>query len=198
MTRKEPGPYPYAKAEDVIELCRRRNIPVFEGKEGEDQILTLRPELILACTYHRILSPEVLKSAKLAVNLHPSLLPAYQGASPFYWVIRNGESKTGVTAHEMTSEVDHGRLFLQRECEIEPVETQGSLRVKLAEIAAEMSLQIVEHFKKGLPFGEIHSPHAPSSYPRFKNEWRKLDTNLSPKERDCARRALLPWPGELI
>lgn len=47
------------------------------------------------------------------VNFHPSVLPQYRGAIASYWVLRNGEKKTGFTLHIITTKIDSGPILHQ-------------------------------------------------------------------------------------
>jgi len=105
--------------------------------------------------YARILEPDVIVSvaatqrfdsdlldvpAEGAVNVHSSLLPEYQGVSPSFWALLNGEEITGVSAHYMIEEIDAGDLIRQRTIEIHPSDSLHSLNERAAEIGAEVLL----------------------------------------------------------
>lgn len=62
-----------------------------------------------------------------AVNIHGSLLPKYRGRTPYVWAIINGEKKTGITAHLITSECDKGAIVAQKEIPILDSDTGGSI-----------------------------------------------------------------------
>jgi formyltetrahydrofolate-dependent phosphoribosylglycinamide formyltransferase len=49
------------------------------------------------------------------VNLHPSILPAYPGLESIERAYRDGHD-LGLTVHEVTAEVDAGRVICQRRC----------------------------------------------------------------------------------
>jgi methionyl-tRNA formyltransferase len=42
------------------------------------------------------------------LNLHPSLLPAYRGPAPLFWMARQGETQAGVTLHFLDEGLDTG------------------------------------------------------------------------------------------
>ncbi|MDE5773706.1 MAG: phosphoribosylglycinamide formyltransferase, partial [Muribaculaceae bacterium] len=70
------------------------------------------------------------------LNIHPSLLPAYGGKGMFGHhvheaVIANGETKSGVTVHYVTSECDGGEILMQEEVEITPEDTAETLEAKI-------------------------------------------------------------------
>lgn len=55
---------------------------------------------------------------KSAFNVHASLLPELRGAAPINWAIRLGHLKTGLTAFELTNEIDKGKIIDNVECKI--------------------------------------------------------------------------------
>lgn len=58
---------------------------------------------------------------------HPSLLPRYRGGSAINWQIIKGETRTGVTVFWTDAGIDTGPILLQKEAEIGPEDTAGSL-----------------------------------------------------------------------
>lgn len=65
-------------------------------------------------------------------NIHFSLLPAYRGSSPLFWQIKNGESASGITIHQMTDAFDAGDMLAQQELPILPGESNGLLSARLS------------------------------------------------------------------
>lgn len=61
------------------------------------------------------------------INVHGALLPKYRGKLPSFWVLANGEEKTGVTVHYMNEALDDGPILLQRTVSIRPDDTLHSL-----------------------------------------------------------------------
>lgn len=61
-----------------------------------------------------------------AFNVHPSLLPKYRGANPWFWVVYNREKQSGITAHKLTAEWDKGDIVEHVKFDINPLETVGT------------------------------------------------------------------------
>jgi len=96
-------------------------------------------DLFVLASYGRILSPELLTLPRLgALNVHPSLLPKYRGATPIQGAILHGERETGVSIMLMDAGLDSGDVVLARRLEIGPSETYGELHDRLAELGAEL------------------------------------------------------------
>lgn len=84
------------------------------------------------------------------VNLHPSLLPRYRGASPVERAIMNGASITGVTTILMNEQLDAGDILQHREVPIEGEETAGELRSQLSHLGAGLMVQTLDALEDGL------------------------------------------------
>jgi methionyl-tRNA formyltransferase len=96
-------------------------------------------DLFVLASYGRILPPELLALPRLgALNVHPSLLPKYRGATPIQGAILHGERETGVSIMLMDAGLDSGDVVLARRLEIGPSETYGELHDRLAELGAEL------------------------------------------------------------
>lgn len=88
-----------------------------KGTPDEDQLLDLLADydvdLIALARYMRILSPEVVfRYDSRIINVHPSLLPAFPGASAYMQAIEEGVRVAGVTAHYVTTDLDQVPLSL--------------------------------------------------------------------------------------
>lgn len=79
------------------------------------------------------------------MNIHPSLLPRYRGANPYFWVLRRREQRTGVTLHYMNNEYDTGPIIRQQTVEIEPEETMGTLFFLLNRMGVDMAMEAINH-----------------------------------------------------
>lgn len=96
-------------------------------------------DLFVLASYGRILPQSLLDVPALgALNVHPSLLPKYRGATPIQSAIARGERETGVSIMLMDAGLDTGDLVLQERVAIEPGETYGELHDRLARAGAEL------------------------------------------------------------
>ena len=87
-----------AKAEEkIIDICKKYNI-----------------DLISLARYMRILSPNfVWRYPNRIINIHPSLLPAFPGASAYAQAFERGTKIVGVTSHYVTENLDQGPIIFQ-------------------------------------------------------------------------------------
>lgn len=100
-------------------LARKLRCRVWRTDDANDpdfleKLHTRKPNWLLCAAFPQILSPELLSVAQQhSINVHPSLLPAYAGAHPHFWAIRQGERESGITAHVMTETIDEGPILAQ-------------------------------------------------------------------------------------
>jgi len=96
-------------------------------------------DLFIVASYGRILPVALLNVPRLgALNVHPSLLPRYRGATPIQAALRNGDSATGVSIMLMDSGMDTGPIVVQEPVAISPQENAGELHDRLAQIGARL------------------------------------------------------------
>jgi len=73
-----------------------------------------RPDLLVLAGYMRILSGEFVRHFRgRMLNIHPSLLPKYQGLNTHQRAIDAGDSEHGASVHFVTEELDGGPVILQ-------------------------------------------------------------------------------------
>lgn len=70
--------------------------------------------MIIAVSFGKLIPAELLSSIKYSLNLHPSLLPRYKGASPIQYALLNQDDYTGVTVQTLhPSKFDHGSIVAE-------------------------------------------------------------------------------------
>jgi len=103
------------------------------------EIAALAPDRCVVASYGRIIPQTLLDAVPLWLNLHPSLLPLYRGATPIQSALRDGCTATAVSIIAMDAGMDTGDLLAQTEpLAIGADETYGELHDRLAEIGAEL------------------------------------------------------------
>lgn len=94
-------------------------------------------DLVVLAGFLRVIPPQITAAyPDRIINIHPSLLPAYGGMGMFGHkvheaVIAAGETKSGVTVHYVSDEVDGGEILMQEEVEITPEDTPATLEEKI-------------------------------------------------------------------
>lgn len=111
----------------------------FDSRESYDQALIakidqLSPDVIVLAGFMRILSPAFVKhyQGKL-LNIHPSLLPKYQGLNTHQRAIDAGDKEHGVSVHFVTEELDGGPVILQAKVPVFEEDTSDDLAARVHE-----------------------------------------------------------------
>ncbi len=177
------------------------NIPTLQPEDinTEECIRALRvqqPDLIVTVAFGQIISKDVLSIPKYGcINVHPSFLPKYRGASPLQETILHGDKETGVTIILMDEKMDHGPILAQETLSLEDRETMESLIQKTTKLGKKLLIDTIREIEQGT----IHSQeqdHAQATFTRLlKKEMGHIDWNRSAEEIDRQIRALNPWPG---
>ena len=115
-----------AKAEEkIIDICKKYNI-----------------DLISLARYMRILSPNfVWRYPNRIINIHPSLLPAFPGASAYAQAFERGTKIVGVTSHYVTENLDQGPIIFQDSFKVDPNDTLEKIKSKGQKLEAETLLK---------------------------------------------------------
>jgi len=139
----------------LSDVVRLHNIPIltFENslKDADfiEKFKSYNPDVAFVCAYNHKIPEELLKIPPLGfINCHPSLLPHYRGGNPYFHVIANNETKTGVTIHYMDEEFDTGDIISQYEMDITTNETFGTIFSRLNEKSVEMVIDVADRLEK--------------------------------------------------
>jgi phosphoribosylglycinamide formyltransferase 1 len=104
-------------------------------------------ELVVLAGFMRILHEPMLKAfPRRIINIHPSLLPKFQGLEAWKQALVAGESVTGCTVHYVDEQVDHGQILGQKEVKILPNDTPETLHARI---------QVVEHELYSAVIGQL-------------------------------------------
>ena len=88
--------------------------------------------LVCQAGFMRILSPVYVRAfAGRALNIHPSLLPAFPGLHPQRQALDHGVTVTGATVHFVEDGVDSGPIVLQAAVPVEPHDTETTLAARI-------------------------------------------------------------------
>jgi len=161
----------------------------------QDDLNKLNLDLIIVAAYGDIIPESILKIPKFGVlNVHPSLLPHYRGASPIQAAILNGDKRTGTTIMKMDAELDHGEIVLQKKITITVDETFTSLQAKLAHISADVLVKIIPDYLSGR-LKSYPQRHNKATFTKtIKKEDAKIDWHQPAKKISQMIRAYEAWP----
>lgn len=167
-----PPDVPGGRPDPLKELALSQGIPLFQPPRMRDPEVYagykgLSPDLGVMAFVTDIVPATILNCPRLGtIQYHPSLLPKHRGASAINWALVNGETKTGLTIFWPDEGIDTGPILLQREVEIDPNDTVGSLYFnKFFPLGVDALVEAVEAVEKGvaprLPQDESQATYEP-------------------------------------
>jgi methionyl-tRNA formyltransferase len=118
------------------EAAERLGIPVAQPAKLDESIEIPADTVVVAA--YGLLIPDALLDRGLWLNVHPSLLPRWRGAAPIERALMAGDTRTGVTIHRTTPELDAGPIAAQEAFDIAPDDDAGAVYARSAEIAARL------------------------------------------------------------
>ncbi len=119
--------------------------------EVQAAFLDLRPDLVILAFVTDIITETLLDIPPLGtICYHPSLLPRHRGASGINWAVIQGDIRTGLTILWVDKGIDTGPILLQKEIDIRPEDTTGSLYFNsLFPMGIEAIAEAVDLIKRG-------------------------------------------------
>lgn len=185
----------------VKELAEQRGIRVLQperlkGTSFAQELLALRPQVVVVTAYGKILPPEVLVVPPSgSVNVHASLLPRHRGAAPIQWAIASGDEQTGVCLMKMDAGMDTGPIISCLETPIGAEEGFPSLHDRLAQLGYELLRRDLPRYLSGELRPRPQPAEGVTMAPMLKKEHGQLDFTRPAVELERRIRAFTPWPG---
>jgi methionyl-tRNA formyltransferase len=178
-------------------------------KQIKEELEALKADFFITYAYGNLIPQSILDLPKKDnLNIHPSLLPLYRGATPPQSALLNGDKKTGVTIIRMVKEMDAGPIFAQQEYDIAPDIRFPELAKDLTEIAVEQLNFVLENYEELTPINqELFSPPDKGEMPEGQRGSRGFCTKITKQHgqinwsEETAEqiynklRAYTPWPG---
>lgn len=187
------------KPSDVKSLAQKHNFTVFEVKNKDDirsAVQKTSKQTGVLASFGKIIPTDVIDTfTNGIINVHPSLLPKYRGASPIESAILNGDQKTGVSIMLLATEVDAGDVYAQIELTLNGQETAAELYDKLAKLGGGFLIDILNKIEKN------HLQATPQNHSQatFCQMITKTDADLDPTKDSAEKlerkiRAYQTWP----
>lgn len=182
----------------VSELATQHGLELHRPASSEElsqAMSALRPDLVIAVAYGRILRREHLDVPTHGWwNLHFSLLPAYRGATPVQHALLAGDRTTGVSVFRIDEGLDTGEILGQRRHDIEPFCTAGELLTQLGTVGSELLVELLHHQASGDLHSSVQVGEA-SHAPKLDREAGRLNFHLPVAEVFRRWQAVTPEPG---
>ncbi len=163
-----------------VKLAAQDSVPVRQPaalRQPADwaPLLEWRPDVLVVVAYGLILPQPVLDLPPLGcINVHASLLPRWRGAAPIERALLAGDGETGLTVMRMDAGLDTGPILLRRPVPIEPQDTGGSLRDRLAELSGPLLLEALD----GLASGTLSPTPQPAAGVTYARKLEKHEAQI--------------------
>jgi methionyl-tRNA formyltransferase len=145
-----------AKADPLKEAAIAAKLPVYQPASYKDskvwdEFKSLKPDLQVMAFVTLFVPEEFLNiPTHGSIQYHPSLLPAYRGASAINWPIIKGEKETGLSIFWPDNGLDTGDILVQKKTPISATDTLGTVYFdRLFPMGVEAMLEGVDLVKSG-------------------------------------------------
>ncbi|NIZ08644.1 phosphoribosylglycinamide formyltransferase [Pseudooceanicola sp. HF7] len=122
----------------------------FEAKLLE-HLDAAKPDILCLAGFMRILTPDFIRHFEgRMLNIHPSLLPKYKGLHTHARALEAGDSEAGCTVHEVTAELDSGRILGQARVPVVAGDTPGTLAARVLHEEHRLYPEVLRSFAEAL------------------------------------------------
>lgn len=135
----------------VKQFATEKGMPVYSFdklSQHLDEIEKIDYDIAVTASFGQILNEKFLSIAP-CINVHPSLLPKYRGATPIQSALLSGDKVTGVSIMEVVRAVDAGDVIAQKQVKIEEDDDYTTLQDKLADVGGDMLVEVLDLFALG-------------------------------------------------
>ena len=166
-----------------------------KGSAELEEIIALKPDLIVTAAFGQILPKELLEIPRLGcINVHASLLPKYRGGAPIHQAIMDGETETGVTIMYMLEKLDAGDIISQVTVPISDTDNTGSMFKALSVAGTELLKETLPSILNGTNKKTVQDESLVTFARNISREQERIDWSQSGKAIYDKIRGLHPWP----
>lgn len=172
-------------------------LKVYQPEKASEisSLITGEIDFVVTAAYGEYLPEKVLKMPKKdALNVHPSLLPKYRGATPMQSALLSGDIVTGVSIIRMAKEMDAGEIFAQNEMEIDSQIKYPELEEECSRIGAQLIVEVLQRYESITPVEQDATQVTHCK--KIQKEDGKIDWKKETAQQIFNKlRAYTPWPG---
>ncbi|WP_457642116.1 phosphoribosylglycinamide formyltransferase [Persephonella sp.] len=145
-----------------LDIAKKYNIPArfidpapYKNREDYDKVLIkelekIDPDLVVLAGYMRILTDPFIEAFEnRLINIHPSLIPSFQGLKAQKQALDYGAKFTGCTVHYVTKDLDNGPIIIQAVVPILPNDTEKTLSERILSYEHRIYPQAIKWISEG-------------------------------------------------
>ncbi|HAK44539.1 MAG TPA: methionyl-tRNA formyltransferase [Spirochaeta sp.] len=161
-----------------------------------DEVKGLGAEILAVVAFGKIFRREFIDIFPLGgLNVHPSLLPRYRGASPIQSALLSGDNDTGISIQRLALKMDSGAILKQERYTYKGDETGESLTAYFSVKGAELLSEVITDLENGTS-AEWEQNADNATYCSYINkEDGEINWSDSAAAVERRLRAFTPWPG---
>jgi len=167
-----------------------------KAPDAVKQLAGFKPDIIVVAAFGQLLPKAVLELPRLGcLNVHPSLLPRFRGASPVVAAILAGDGFSGVSIMLLDEGMDSGPILARAQIPVADSDSTASLGDKLSIVGAGLLGEVLVGWMRGeLTPQPQDATKATYCQPITKDEG-EIDWRLPAVAIWWRVRAFYPWPG---
>jgi methionyl-tRNA formyltransferase len=134
---------------EIARLCETHRVAITQDahKNLARIVAALEVDFLCSACWPELIGDEVIESVSgAAMNLHPSLLPAYRGIDPIRAQLQAGETDLGVSLHLLSPQFDSGDLIAQSRLPTDSEPDYASIETGAAKIGAGLLIQAMANY----------------------------------------------------
>ena len=185
----------------VAQFAKAARLTVLQPPNVNDanflaEFAALRPDVVITAAYGQLLSEAFLAIPRRAtINIHPSLLPAYRGATPVPAALLDGLVTSGISVLFTVKAMDAGNIIVQQAVSITPHEMQLELTERLFRSSCPLLLDALDKLADESFTGTPQDESKVTRCRKIKKEDGQVMWTSPATELYARFRAFNPWPG---
>lgn len=153
-SRKSAYKFGYYDCETLESLAEKFGVTLYYIPDrGDWSCADGNTDLAIISSFHRIFKKKHLDNFNYTINIHPALLPAYRGATPTNWMVKNGEKIAGLSAHLVDEGIDTGAVLFRSRM-LNPYLNDNDLRKALSFLSEKLIDDIVNAYPDFSPLSD--------------------------------------------
>jgi methionyl-tRNA formyltransferase len=183
----------------VKEWAQNREIKVFDPEKLDTafthELKNSECDFFVVASYGKIIPSEIINLPKFkTLNIHPSLLPKYRGASPLPSAMIDDTKETGVTIMRLDEQMDHGPIVAQKKITVSEWPIYEDFEEMMAKEGAKLLALTIPAWLEG-KIKETEQDHSAATYTKkISKEDGEIDLNSDPYSNFRKIQAYHQWP----
>lgn len=183
-------------------LAEKLNIELMIPEKANEaeflrKLADISPDLCITAAYGNYLPRAFLSIPQFGtINIHPSMLPKYRGASPVQRALERGDNEIGITILKTVQKMDAGPVFLQIPYPLDGDETSTSVLENSFDIGIKELVRLLPTVWAGTAPLQVQDEALATEAPKISTSEARVDfSELSAEQVHNRCRAFSDWPG---